>query len=149
MDAQTKTFIERPTPPIDKLGKRLSGPHPSLSGVWFVTRGAQIVAVYNPFYFWHASEIVADFVGVIRSQEDWEDWDADYALWKTTGTADHYWLMAAIRWRPDAGGQSVEFYEVKSDHHRSDCNWPGWPTREQWIERGRGDLWLTDDPASK
>jgi hypothetical protein len=145
MSDNQKQYIERPTPPSGKEGKRLHGFDPSLSGAWLITRGAELVAVYNPFYYLTPEEIVADFVEIIRVQDDWEFGDADYVLWKSTSTRDRYWIRATIRWRPDAGGQRVEFYEVKADRYVAATPWPGWPTREQWIESGRGDLWLIDD----
>jgi hypothetical protein len=134
-----REVIERPKSPVGKSGKSLGGTLPQLTGVYRVASGTDLVAIYNPAYFLSAKEVVGDFVGVIRSQEEWNLDDDDYAIW-TCHLQDRYRIVAILQYRANEDHQRVQFFEEGRSGGMEP--WPNWPTREEWIASGRSDLWL-------
>ena len=68
-------------------------------------------------------------------------WSDDYAVW-CDGR-----IMAVIHRSMDREEQKlILFNESQSDPiaRRAIDPMPYWPTYEEWVERGRGDLWKTN-----
>jgi hypothetical protein len=135
----TEVVVYRPKPPVSESGFSMGDGMESLSGVYLVRQDANLVAVYNPTYFLSAQEVVGDFIELIRADPDWRDFDDDYAIWFNQSPG--WRIVAVIQWRAIEENQRVTVFEEARFLPRP---WPYWPTREEWIESGRGDLWKTD-----
>ena len=133
MSTAERQIVYRPKPP-GKVGRWTI----RLSGFYLVTREAEIIAAYHPTYFRSAREVVADFIDLFRSEEDWDCQDNDYVVWSCPNR-----VVAVVRWRAMKEEQHMEFPEPTPSPGLC-LPWPGWPTREEWIKSGRGDLWWTE-----
>jgi hypothetical protein len=134
-----RDVVFRPKPPTTESGFSMGDGMEHLSGVYLVRQDADLVAVYNPTYFLSAQEVVSDFIELIRADPDWRDFDDDYAIW--VNQSPGWRIVAVIRWRATEQSQQVSFFDEARFLPKP---WPDWPTREEWIESGRGDLWKTD-----
>jgi hypothetical protein len=131
--------IYRPKPP----------PHPDktsdwglehLDGVYIVMQKGDPVVAYHSTYFRSTNEVVADLIDLIHGGLK-GPWGEDYVVW-CSGR-----VMAVIHQPMDQFHlRVVLFNDPRNDPigGRSVLPWPCWPTYEEWVERGRGDLWLTD-----
>jgi len=110
-----------------------------LSGVYRVMQAAELVAVYNPVYFLSIKEVVADLINLIRADADWDSFDDDYVVWCNQSPGER--VLAVVQWRAVKHKQRVTIFQEL----RIRCKpWPHWPTYDEWVASGRGDLWKTD-----
>jgi hypothetical protein len=134
-------LIYRPELPIGPTGQRLGLPADSCPEFYnVVTYRNKVVAAYVPFYFVTTREILADFIALIRS-EAWQEWIdnfADFVLWSHAGK-----ILAVVHSLVDYEADPIENkVALISELDEPPTPYEGWPTREQWIERGKGPLWF-------
>ena len=139
MSSAQRPVIYRPKPPAFPDGESWGRGMEQLSGVYRVMQAGDLVAVYNPVYFLSVKEVVADFINIIRAVRDWEDFDDDYVVWCNQSPGER--VLAVLQWRAQAAKQRITIFKEK----RQRCApWPQWPTYEEWVASGRGDLWKSD-----
>jgi hypothetical protein len=134
-----RRVIYRPKPPISPDGKSWGVGMEHLSGVYRVMQAGELVAVHNPVYFQSIKEVVADLVNVVRTEPDWQDFDDDYVVWCNQSPGER--VLAVVQWRAEKRSQRVTIFKEQRQRVRP---WPYWPTYEEWVASGRGDLWATD-----
>jgi hypothetical protein len=134
-----KEVLCRPEPPPEFAHQfRQMAPHQS--GVYLVMQRGDVVAVYNGVYFRSTNEVVADFQHLIEGGFEWV-WSDDYVIW-CDGR-----IMAVIHQPIDGEQQKLFlFNEPRNDPiaGRAIEPMPFWPTYDEWVTSGRGDLWKTD-----
>jgi hypothetical protein len=136
--------IYRPKSPIiPKSGNPAGARLLQVSGTYLVTRRTELVAVYHPAYYRSVGEVVIDFIDLCRSDSGWEDRRLDHCDFVVWGNAYQGRVLAAMRWNPDTQNQETTLFP--EDARDLMEPWPGWPTREEWIASGRGDLWWTEE----
>jgi hypothetical protein len=144
MSTTARQIIYRPRPPVLSDGTLAAKGMEFLSGVYLVMQQERIVAAYHPTYFLSAREVVADFIQLIRAgDEEWNLWDDDYVVW--IATSSEHRVLAVIRWRKKTQNEHVTFFDERRKHRIRP--WPGWPTYDEWVASGRGDLWWTEGGA--
>ena len=103
----------------------------------------EVVAIYNGVYFRSTNEVVADLVALIDAGLEGV-WSDDYVIW-CDGR-----IMAVIHQPMDEVQQQlILFNEPRNNpfgRHEIDPM-PFWPTYDEWVESGRGDLWNTGSDA--
>jgi hypothetical protein len=113
---------------------------PSQAANFAVMQRGDLVALYNGVYFRSTNEVVADFLELLQAGLAGV-WSDDYVIW-----CDGL-IMAVIHRSMDREDQKlVLFNEPGNDpiNGRIIAAMTGWPTLEEWVESGRGDLWRTD-----
>lgn len=133
--------IYRPEPPPDSKGPSGWGLE-YIDGTYLAMQKGDLVVVYNPVYFRSTNEVVRDLLELIAAGLEGL-WGEDYVIW--CGSR----VMAVIHQLLDESRQQVVlFNDPRNDpiDGRALPPWPSWPTYEQWVECGRGDLWCTDRP---
>jgi hypothetical protein len=98
-----------------------------------------VVAAYNPVYFRSINEVVGDLLDLIKAGLE-GPWGEDYVVWCSSR------VMAVIHQLMDEPRQRVVlFNDPRNDPiaGRTVRPWPYWPTYEEWVESGCGDLWTT------
>jgi hypothetical protein len=129
----------RPEPPLEfAFGWKQMAPHSD--GLYLVMQGSTVVAIYNTSYFRSAKEVVADLLEMIRG--GWEaHWGDEFIVW-----CNHR-IMAVLHQSMNEDRQEVTFVgEPRNDPVGGKPYWPlpYWPTYEEWVASGRGDLWKTE-----
>jgi hypothetical protein len=129
----------RPEPPPE-FAHQFRQMAPYQGGVYLVMQRGDIVAIYNGVYFRSTNEVVADLEELIRAGLEGV-WSDDYVIWSSGR------IMAVIH-RPMDGDQQTLFLfnEPRNDPiaGRAIDPMPFWPTYDEWLAKGRGDLWKTD-----
>jgi hypothetical protein len=113
---------------------------PNHGAVYLVMQRGDVLAIYNGVYFRSTNEVVADFQALLRAGFEGV-WSDDYVIW-CNGR-----VMAVLHRSMDREEQKlILFNEPHNDPvaGRTIEPMPYWPTYEQWVENGRGDLWKTD-----
>jgi hypothetical protein len=134
-----KEVLCRPEPPPE-FAHQFRQMAPSLAGSYLVTQGSDLMAIYNGVYFRSTNEVVADLQELIQAGLE-AVWSDDYVIW-CDGR-----VMAVIHQPMDGHEQKLFlFNEPRNDPigGRAINPMPYWPKYEEWVERGRGDLWKTD-----
>jgi hypothetical protein len=134
-----KPVLCRPEPPPE-FAHEFRQTAPNQGGAYLVLQRGAIVAIYNGVYFRSTNDVVADFEQLIRAGFDGV-WSDDFVIW-CDGR-----IMAVIHRSMDREEQRlVLFNEPHNDPiaGRAIDPMPCWPTYEEWVESGRGDLWKTD-----
>jgi hypothetical protein len=140
MSTAQHDVIYRPTPP----------PHPSsnprdwgleyLDGIYVVMQKGDPVVAYHSTYFRSTNEVVADLLGLIS--EGLEGlWSDDFVIW-CCGR-----VMAVIHQPVDERHRRVVLFNDRDNDPiagRQLAAWPDWPSYDEWVKSGRGDLWLKD-----
>ena len=101
---------------------------------------AAVVAIYNGVYFRSTNEVVADLEELIKTGFEGV-WSDDYVIWSDGR------IMAVIHKPMDGSQQKLFlFNDPRNDPigGRAIDPMPFWPTYEEWVESGKGDLWKTD-----
>jgi hypothetical protein len=134
-----KEVVCRPEPPPE-FTQAFRQMAPYQAGVYLVMQRADLVAIYNGAYFRSTNEVVADFQDLIQAGLEGL-WSDDYVIW-CDGR-----IMAVIHFPLDGHEQKLILF----NEHRNDpiagreiAPMPYWPTYEEWIKSGRGDLWKTE-----
>ena len=138
MSTEPRQVIYRPQPPPHPKGASAWGLE-YLDGVYLVMQKGDVVVAYNPVYFRSINEVVRDLLDLIKSGLE-GPWGEDYVVWCSSR------VMAVIHQLMDEPRQQVVlFNDPRNDpiEGRAVPAWPHWPTHDQWVERGRGDLWTT------
>jgi hypothetical protein len=134
-----KDVLCRPGPPPE-FAHQFRQLAPNQGGVYLVMQRGDLVAIYNGVYFRSTNEVVADLV-------EWIDaglegvWSDDYVIWSDGR------IMAVIHQPMDGSQQKLFlFNDARNDPigGRALDPQPFWPTYEEWVDNGRGDLWKTD-----
>jgi hypothetical protein len=133
-----KEVVCRPEPPPE-FAHEFRQMAQNQAGVYVVMQRGDLVAIYNGVYFRSTNEVVADFQELIQVglKGVWSD---DYVIW-CDGR-----IMAVIHQPMDGHEQRLFlFNESRNDPiaGRAIAPMPYWPTYEEWVESGRGDLWKT------
>jgi hypothetical protein len=113
---------------------------PSHGAVYLVLQRGDLAAIYNGVYFRSTNEVVADFEQFIAAGFEGV-WSDDFVIW-CNGR-----VMAVIHKSMDREEQKIIlFNEPHNDPiaGRVIDPMPYWPTYEEWVESGRGDLWRTE-----
>ncbi len=134
-----KAVLCRPEPPPE-FAHEFRQISPNQGGVYVVIQRADVVAIYNGVYFRSTNDVIADFEELIRAGFEGV-WSDDYVVWANGR------IMAVIHRSMDREEQKlVLFNEPHNDPiaGRALEAMPYWPTFEEWVENGRGDLWKTD-----
>jgi hypothetical protein len=129
----------RPEPPPE-FAHQFRQTAPNQGGVYLVMQRGDVVAIYNGVYFRSTNEVIADLEQLIQAGFE-GTWSDDYVIW-CDGR-----IMAVIHQPLDGGQQKLFlFNEARNDPiaGRVIDPMPCWPTFEEWVESGRGDLWKTD-----
>jgi hypothetical protein len=132
-------IIYRPQPPPNPKGPSGWGLE-HIDGAYLVMQKRDLVVVYNPVYFRSTNEVVRDLLDLIAGGLE-GPWGEDYVTW--CGSR----VMAVVHQLMDEPRQRVVlFNDPRNDpvDGRTFPPWPYWPTHDEWVERGRGDLWTTD-----
>jgi hypothetical protein len=108
-------------------------------GMYRVMQGEKVVAIYNSFYFRSAHEVVGDFLGLIERGLELPH-TGDYVVWCG------YRVMAAIHDSMSEDRRESTFFSEPGNEVPRSEGLPGWPTYNEWVANGRGDLWKTDVP---
>jgi hypothetical protein len=130
--------IYRPKPPPHPKGPSGWGLE-HLDGVYLVMQKGDIVIAYNPVYFRSINEVVRDLLDLIKAGLE-GPWGEDYVVWCSSR------VMAVIHQLMNEPRQRVVlFNDPRNDpiQGRTVPPWPYWPTHDEWVESGRGDLWIT------
>jgi hypothetical protein len=112
-------------------------------GVYHVRQGGDLVAMYVPHYFRTTGEVVADLTERIRN--GWRGpYTSDYVVWCSIH------VMVVIHEPMDADDEGLKivlFRDPGNDPNDGDPvpPWSHWPTRDEWVASGRGDLWMTEE----
>ena len=129
----------RPEPPAEFAHQfRQMAPHQG--GVYLVIQRGDLVAIYNGVYFRSTNDVVADLEELIQAGLEGV-WSDDYVIW-CDGR-----IMAVIHQPMDGAQQKLFlFNDPRNDPIAGHAiePLPFWPTYEEWVESGRGDLWKTD-----
>jgi hypothetical protein len=134
-----KDIVCRPEPPPE-FAHEFRQMAPNQGGVYLVLQGDDVVAVYNGVYFRTTNEVVADFLELIQAGFEGV-WSDDYVVW-CLGR-----IVAVIHQPMDGKEQKVFlFNEERNDPiaGRVIEPMPFWPTYQEWVAGGRGDLWKTE-----
>ena len=134
-----KEVLFRPEPPPE-FAHPFRQTAPNQGGVYLVMQRGDVAAIYNGVYFRSTNEVVADLEELIHAGFGGV-WSDDYVIW-CDGR-----IMAVIHQPLDGGQQKLFlFNEPRNDPiaGRVIDPMPFWPTYEEWVESGRGDLWKTD-----
>ena len=100
---------------------------------------ADVVVAYNPVYFRSINAVVRDLLDLINAGLE-GPWGEDYVVWCSSR------IMAVIHQLMDEPRQQVVlFNDPRNDpvEGRTVEPWPYWPTHDEWVAGGRGDLWTT------
>jgi hypothetical protein len=130
--------IYRPEPPPHPKGPAAWGLE-YLDGVYLVMQKGDVVVAYNPVYFRSINEVVRDLLDLIKAGLE-GPWGEDYVVWCSSR------VMAVIHQLMDEPRQRVVlFNDPRNDpiEGRMVPPWPQWPTHDEWVQSGRGDLWMT------
>jgi hypothetical protein len=133
-----REVVCRPEPPPE-FAHEFRQMAPAHAGVYVVMQRDLVVAIYNGVYFRSTNEVVADLEQLIRAGLEGV-WSDDYVIW-CDGR-----IMAVIHQPMDAQQQTLFlFNEPRNDPiaGRTIAPMPGWPTYDEWLTAGRGDLWKT------
>jgi hypothetical protein len=134
-----KEVLCRPEPPPE-FAHQFRQTAANQRGVYLVMQRGDVVAIYNGVYFRSTNEVVADLQEFIQAGFEGV-WSDDYVVWCDAR------IMALIH-RPMNGDvqKLFLFNEPRNDPigGRALDPMPFWPTYEEWLEAGRGDLWRTD-----
>jgi hypothetical protein len=131
-----KDVFCRPEPPPE-FAHEYRQMAPNQAGVYIVMQRGDLVAIYNGVYFRSTNEVIADFQELIQAGFEGM-WSDDYVIW-CDGR-----IMAVIHGPLDGREQKlILFNEPRNDPIAGRAITPmrNWPTYEEWIESGRGDLW--------
>ena len=134
-----KEVLCRPEPPPE-FAHQFRQIAPNQGGVYVVMQRGDVVAIYNGAYFRSTNEVVADFQDLLRAGLEGV-WSDDYVIW-CEGR-----IMAVIHRSMDREEwKLILFNEPHNDPIAGGVldPLPYWPTHEEWVKRGRGDLWKTD-----
>jgi hypothetical protein len=134
-----KDVVCRPEPPPE-FANEYRQTAPNRNGAYLVMQGGDLVAIYNGVYVRSINEVVADFQALLRSGHEGL-WSDDYVVW-CEGR-----IMAVIHSPMDGRERKIIlFNESRNDPiaGRDVQPMPYWPTFEQWVASGRGNLWKTD-----
>ncbi len=140
MSTTQRDVIYRPPPPPHPTKSARDWGLEHLDGIYIVMQKGDPVVAYHSTYFRSTNEVVADLLGLIRDGLE-GPWGEDFVVW-CSGR-----VMAVIHQPMDEYQQHiVVFNDPRNDpiDGRAVPPWPYWPTYEEWVERGRGDLWLTE-----
>lgn len=137
--------IYRPNRPIGPTGTPL-GIDAAKSGTHYyhlVMQERAVVVAYNPVYFVTTSEVVADLLELMKS----EQWQVRFVQFEDFVVWSHGRVLAVVHSPKDFEAAPVEdrvvlFNEVGNETPVA-RPWPGWPSRGEWIASGRGEIaWL-------
>ena len=131
-----KDVLCRPEPPPE-FAHHFRQMAPNQAGVYLVMQRSDVVAIYNGVYFRSTNEVVADLVELIEAGLEGV-WSDDYVIWSDGR------IMAVIHQPMDETQQKLfRFNDARNDPiaGRALDPMPVWPTYEEWVESGRGDLW--------
>jgi hypothetical protein len=134
-----KDVLCRPEPPSE-FAHEFRQIAPNHGAVYLVMQRSDVLAIYNGVYFRSTNDVVADFQELVRAGFEGV-WSDDYVVW-CNGR-----IMAVIHRSMDREEQKLFlFNEPHNDPiaGRAINPLPYWPTYEEWVENGRGDLWKTD-----
>ena len=134
-----KDVLCRPQPPPE-FAHQFRQMAPNQGGVYLVMQRGDVVAIYNGVYFRSTNEVVADLEELIQTGFEGV-WSDDYVIWSDGR------IMAVIHQPMDGDQQKLFlFNEPRNDPigGRAIDPMPFWPTYDEWVESGRGDLWKTD-----
>ena len=134
-----KEVLCRPEPPPE-FAHQFRQTAPNQGGVYLVVQGSDVVAIYNGVYFRSTNQVVADLQELIHDGFEGVCSD-DYVIW-CDGR-----IMAVIHQPIDGEQQKLFlFNEPRNDPiaGRAIEPMPFWPTYDEWVTSGRGDLWKTD-----
>ena len=134
-----KEVICRPEPPPE-FAHQFRQMAPNQAGVYLVMQRADVVAIYNGVYFRSTNDVVADLEELIKTGFEGV-WSDDYVIWSDGR------IMAVIHKPMDGSQQKLFlFNDPRNDPigGRAIDPMPFWPTYEEWVESGKGDLWKTD-----
>jgi hypothetical protein len=98
-----------------------------------------VVIAYHPVYFRSINEVVRDLLELIRAGLE-GPWGEDYVVWCSCR------VMAVIHQLMNEPCQQVVlFNDPRNDpiQGRIIPPWPFWPTHDEWVASGCGDLWTT------
>jgi hypothetical protein len=119
----------------------LSGkPDGMIVAVYLVMQRGSLLAIYNGVYFHSTNEVVADFQQLLKAGFEGL-WSDDFVIWSNGR------IMAVIHRSMDREEQKLFlFNEPHNDPIAGQAidPLPYWPTYDEWVESGRGDLWKTD-----
>jgi hypothetical protein len=134
-----KSFLCRPEPPPE-FAHQFRQMAPNQAGVYLVMQRGDVVAIYNGVYFRSTNEVVADLQELIRAGLE-GIWSDDFVIW-CDGR-----IMAVIH-QPIEGEQQKLFLFNETRNYpiagRVLDPMPFWPTYEEWLVSGRGELWKTE-----
>jgi hypothetical protein len=134
-----KDVVCRPEPPPEFA-------HPfrqiaaNQGAVYLVMQRGSLLAIYNGVYFHSTNEVVADFQQLLKAGFEGL-WSDDFVIWSNGR------IMAVIHRSMDREEQKLFlFNEPHNDPIAGQAidPLPYWPTYDEWVESGRGDLWKTD-----
>jgi hypothetical protein len=131
-----KEIVCRPEPPAE-FAHEFRQMAPNQGGVYLVLQGDDVVAIYNGVYYRTTNEVVADFLELIQAGLE-GIWSDDYVIWC------HGRIVAVLHQPMDAKEQKIFlFNESRNDPiaGRLIEPMPFWPTYDEWLANGRGDLW--------
>lgn len=133
-----REFFVVPEPPRRPDGRSMGFDPSRAGGFYRVFHDADLIAAYNAVYFYSVDEVLVDLIDRIRAEGDKRSGRDDFAVWRDGR------LLAAIHGPVDGDDKKiVRFTEERNDPGGTDHRClPGWPTRGQWIESGRGSLWF-------
>ncbi len=134
-----KEVLCRPEPPPEfaHVFRQIA---PNQGAVYLVMQRGDVLAIYNGVYFRSTNEVVADFQELLRAGFEGV-WSDDYVIWSNGR------IMAVIHRSMDREEQKLFlFNEPHNDPiaGRTIDPMPYWPTYDEWVENGRGDLWKAD-----
>jgi hypothetical protein len=137
--AHIKDVVCRPEPPPE-FAHQFRQMAPNHGGVYIVMQRGDVVAIYNGVYFRSTNDVVADLEELIEAGLEGA-WSDDYVVWSDGR------IMAVIHQPLDGAQQKLFlFNDPRNDPiaGRAIDPLPFWPTYEEWVDSGRGDLWKTD-----
>jgi hypothetical protein len=134
-----KEVVSRPEPPPE-FAHQFRQMASNQGGVYLVMQRGDVVAIYNGVYFRSTNDVVADLEELIEAGLEGL-WSDDYVIWSDGR------IMAVIHQPLDGSQQKLFlFNDPRNDPigGRALDPLPFWPTYEEWVDSGRGDLWKTD-----
>jgi hypothetical protein len=134
-----RDVVCRPEPPPE-FAHEFRQMAPNQGGVYLVMQRGDLVAIYNGVYFRSTNDVVADLEELIEAGLEGV-WSDDYVIWSDGR------IMAVIHQPLDGSQQKLFlFNDTRNDPigGRALDPLPFWPTYEEWVDSGRGDLWRTD-----
>ena len=134
-----KDVVCRPEPPPE-FAHQFRQVAANQGGVYLVMQRGALVAIYNAVYFRSTNEVVGDLEQLISAGLEGV-WSDDYVIW-CDGR-----VMAVIHRSMDRREQKLFLFNEPNNDPIAGCAiapMPYWPTYEEWVESGRGDLWSTD-----